>query len=65
MNQVWHSPLSGAVANQQPMFEHQRFRGDSADAARTEEFRRRDEQVYGQNDQIPHEWHVIVFVTLR
>ena len=47
------------------MFESQRFRSNSADAARTEEFRQRDEQVYRQKDQIAHERNVIMFVTLR
>jgi hypothetical protein len=47
------------------MLERQRFRSNSADAARTEEFRQRDEQVYRQKDQIAHEWKVIVFVILR
>jgi hypothetical protein len=37
------------------MFERQRFRGNSADAARAEEFRKRDEQMYRQKDQIAHE----------
>jgi hypothetical protein len=58
-------PLSGAITNQQLMFERQRFCGNGADAARMEEFRKRDEQVYRQKDQIAHEWKVIMLVTLR
>ena len=46
------------------MFKHQRFRGNSADAARAEEFRKRDEQVNRQEEQIVHEWNVIVFIEL-
>ena len=41
------------------------FRGHSAGAARAEESRKRDEQVYRQQDQIAHERKVILFVRLR
>jgi hypothetical protein len=34
------------------MFERLRFRGNGADAALMEEFRKRDEPVYRQEDQI-------------
>lgn len=47
--------VSGAAANQQLMLERQGFRGNGANAARTEEFRQCDEQVYGQDDEIAHE----------
>jgi hypothetical protein len=47
------------------MFERQRFRGNRADTARTKEFRKCDERVYRQKEQIAHEWNVIMFVTLR
>jgi hypothetical protein len=49
-------PRSGAAADQQLMFERQRFRGNGVDAARAKEFRQRDEQVYRQKEQIAHEW---------
>ena len=47
------------------MFERQRFCGHSADATRTEESRKGDEQVYREKDQITHELKEITFVTLR
>ena len=55
----------GPAANKQLMFERQRFCGNSADAAETEKFRNRDEQVHCQKDQVAHEWKVAIFVALR
>lgn len=47
------------------MLERQRFRGNGADAARTEEFCEGDEQVARQKEQIAHERNVITSATLR
>ena len=55
-------PLSGAITNQQLMFEYQRFCGNSADAARKKELRKRDEQVYQQKDHIAHESKAVMSV---
>jgi hypothetical protein len=43
-----HRP--GAMTNQQLMLEYQRFRGNGANAARTEEFCESNEQVHRQKE---------------
>src|SRR5580700_6516775 len=47
--------LSGAIADQELMFEQERFSCDLARAARAEEFREGDEQMDRQEEQIAHE----------
>ncbi len=47
--------LSGAIADQELMFEQERFSCDLARAARAEEFREGHEQMDRQEEQIAHE----------
>ena len=47
--------LSGAIADQELMFEQERFSCDLARAARAEEFRQGHEQMDRQEEQIAHE----------
>src|ERR1700751_1579175 len=47
--------LSGAIADQELMFEQERFSYDLARSAQTEEFREGHEQMDRQEEQIAHE----------
>ena len=47
--------LSGAIADQELMFEQEQFSCDLARAARAEEFRKGHEQMDRQEEQIAHE----------
>jgi putative transposase len=47
--------MSGAIADQQLMLEQKGFRGEGADATRTQEFRQGDKQVHGENQQFAHD----------
>jgi hypothetical protein len=51
--------LSGAIANQELMFEQERFSYDPARSARAEEFREGHEQMDRQEEQIAHELETI------
>jgi hypothetical protein len=57
--------LSGAIADQELMFEQERFSCDLARAARAEEFREGDEQMDRQEEQIAHELKIIMPANLR
>jgi hypothetical protein len=50
--------LSGAIADQELMFEQERFSYDLARAAQTEEFREGHEQMDRQEEQIAHEYYL-------
>ena len=52
--------LSGAIADQELMFEQERFSCDLARAARAEEFREGHEQMDRQEEQIAHELKIIM-----
>ena len=58
-------PLSGAIADQQRIFAHQPLRGDSADAAGTEELHQRDERMCRQKKQIAHGSNMSMPIDLR
>ena len=51
----WTRCWSGAIADQELMFEQERFSCDLARAARAEEFREGHEQMDRQEEQIAHE----------
>jgi hypothetical protein len=53
------------MTDQQLMFEEQRFRGEGADATRTEDFRESDKQVDRQEEQIAHEPNVSTLANPR
>ena len=57
--------LSGAIADQELMFEQERFSCDLARAARAEEFRESHEQMDRQEEQIAHELKIIMPANLR
>src|SRR5271163_4958968 len=57
--------LSGAIADQELMFEQERFSCDLARAARAEEFREGHEQMDRQEEQIAHELKIIMPANLR
>ena len=57
--------LSGATNDKELMLEQQRFRGDGTGATRAEEFRKRDNQVDRQEEQISHGSNVITPANLR
>src|ERR1700741_501758 len=50
--------LSGAIADQELMFEQERYSYDLARAAQTEEFREGHEQMDRQEEQIAHEYYL-------
>ena len=52
--------LSGAIADQELMFEQERFSCDLARAARAEEFREGHEQMDRHEEQIAHELKIIM-----
>ena len=49
------SPQSGAITDQELMLEQQRFRGEGADATRTEELGNGDKQMDGEDQQFAYE----------
>ena len=57
--------LSGAIADQELMFEQEGFSCDLARAARAEEFREGHEQMDRQEEQIAHELKIIMPANLR
>src|SRR5580693_7075298 len=57
--------LSGEIADQELMFEQERFSCDLARAARAEEFREGHEQMDRQEEQIAHELKIIMPANLR
>jgi hypothetical protein len=57
--------LSGAIADQELMFEHERFSYDLARSARAEEFREGHEQMDRQEEQIAHELETILPANLH
>src|ERR1700751_2229417 len=57
--------LSGAIADQELMFEQERFSYDLARSARAEEFREGHEQMDRQEEQIAHELETILPATLH
>jgi hypothetical protein len=57
--------LSGAIADQELMFEQERFSCDLTRAARAEEFREGDEQMVRQEEQIAHGLKIIMPANLR
>src|ERR1700747_1923400 len=57
--------LSGAIADQELMFEQERFSSDPARSARAEEFREGHEQMDHQEEQIAHELETILPATLH
>jgi hypothetical protein len=52
--------LSGAIADQELMFEQERFSCNLARSARSEEFREGHEQMDRQEEQIAHELKIIM-----
>ena len=52
--------LSGAIADQELMFEQERFSCDLARASRAQEFREGHEQMDRQEEQIAHELKIIM-----
>ena len=59
------STLSGSIADDKLLLEQQGLRGDGAHAAGAEEFRKRDEKVNSQEEQIAHKVHVIMLANNR
>jgi hypothetical protein len=57
--------LSGAIADQELMFEQERFSYDLARSARAEAFREGHEQMDRQEEQIAHELETILPATLH
>src|ERR1700747_1031232 len=57
--------LSGAIADQELMFEQERFSYDLARSARAEEFREGYEQMDRQEEQIAHELDTILQTNLH
>ena len=57
--------LSGAIADQELMFEQERFSYDLARSARAEEFREGHEQMDRQEEQIAHELETILPANLH
>jgi hypothetical protein len=57
--------LSGAIADQELMFEQERFSCNLARSARSEEFREGHEQMDRQEEQIAHELKIIMPANLR
>ena len=57
--------LSGAIADQELMFEQERFSYDLARSARAEEFRECHEQMDRQEEQIAHELETILPANLH
>src|ERR1700741_4761085 len=57
--------LSGAIADQELMFEQERFSYDLARAARAEEFREGHEQMDRQEEQVAHELETILPANLH
>jgi hypothetical protein len=57
--------LSGAIADQELMFEQERFSYDLARSARVEEFREGHEQMDRQEEQIAHELETILPANLH
>jgi hypothetical protein len=57
--------MSRATNDKELMPEQQRFRGDGRGATRAEEFRKRDNQVDRQEEQISHEPNVITPAPFR
>src|ERR1700740_2297917 len=57
--------LSGAIADQELMFEQERFSYDLARSARAKEFREGHEQMDRQEEQIAHEFETILPANLH
>ena len=57
--------LSGAIADQELMFEQERFSYDLARSDQTEEFREGHEQMDRQEEQIAHELETILPANLH
>ena len=57
--------LSGAIANQELMFEQERFSHDLARSARAEEFRESHEQMDRQEEQVAHRLETILPANLH